>query len=817
MRLLYLTDLHGKTKNPVNRKDNFPLAFLRKLMEVANTCPIAKINAVLVGGDMWDLPRVSPDLCGSAIEIIKSSGVPWYITPGSHDTYGYNYDSLNYTMLGVMAKAGVVTILNRENPIVLSGDGFDISLQGQEHTRNIDKGNNEDYCVIRDISCKWHILVAHGMVVDKPFHPDVPHTLVSNIDSNADLVLLGHYHPGFDPIKVNQTTFINPGSALRTEAGQGDNRIPQFAIIDVTYEHLKYKLFPFRTAQKPEEILDFTGKQQQKYQQAVLAQFKQKVIQNNAFSQAIDVPTALQMVAKDPANNIDQSLLTEAKNRLAQTQQSKDDSVPILENFVESPVRVFIDRIEAENFMSYDKLDIELNHGLNIIRGESNNGKTNILRLIRWVENNEPRGDSMVSTWANSCWGRITYSNGYILERGRTKTSSGYYEVTDPQGNVQKYTGFGTDIPPEVYNAHQRPPVWLTKDDKRDLTFASQLEPAFLVTESAGARAAAIGRLTNVQNVDATIRKLNAENKEFTKEIKIKSTMIDTEAKKLLAFADLPDELNRINEFQILIDNAKIQENVINKLQSIKASISQTELSLLSVEERIAIYSNLPSEEEITNAEALGQRIRTLKSIQQTIAYVEDSVSEIEEKKAANKMILSLEDDLNKAEQLVTRLQMLSSIRDRIRSSDLQITAVNKKLESIKEILTCEPLLKDAENSLRQLEKLNTIKANITQANTGLTLTEQKIKSNGLLLGISSFLKEADIYMSKLTALLSLKNRFDNIEDQFISLEFQTQASETKAKRIESEIDTLLGEDCQCPTCGQIISKQVLIGGNINE
>lgn len=816
MRLLYATDFHGKAKNPVNRKDVYPLAFLRKLMEIANTCHVAKIDAVIIGGDLWDLPRVSPDLCGSAIEIIKSSNVPWYVVPGNHDVYGYNYDSLNYTMLGVMAKAEVITILNRKNPTVLSGEGFNISLQGQEHTRDLDHGNPDDYRVIIDPTCKWHILVAHGMVVDKPYIPEVPHTVVTDIDSNADLVLLGHYHPGFNPIKVNNTMFINPGSALRVEASASDNRIPQFVIIEATYEHLRYKMFPFRTAQKPEAVLDFSGKQQQKHQQAVLNSFKQKIIQSNAFSQTIDVDTALQMVINNPANNIDPALLTEARNELASTQQSKDDAVPVMENFVESPTPVYIDRIEAENFMSYDKLDIELSHGLNVIRGESNNGKTNILRLIDWVEKNEPKGDSMISNWANSCWARITYSNGYVVERGRSRTSAGYYEITDPQGNTQRYEGFGNNIPPEVFNATQRPYVWITKDDKRDLSFASQLEPAFLVTESAPSRAAAIGRLTNVQNVDATIRRLNAENRELSKEIKIKQKLIDTETKKLVAFADLPDKLNQINQFQLLIENAKLIDSHLTKCREIKQVVTESDNIISAIDQKLAIYKDLPTEEEMAEAEANASLIQALNKIKTTLHDADLELEAIKDRENKNSIILSMENDLNTAEEALNRLNTLVSIKEAIEDYDRQIKLLDAEIANRKMILDCDSILKDAEEALELLEKLYEIKDNIVQADTELKQIEEKIAINEQLLKIGDYIDDAEACMEELTKLISFKNRFDELEDQLISIEFQYQAVEERIHEIDHKIDELLGTDAECPTCGSIISKERLIGGVVN-
>jgi len=63
------------------------------------------------------------------------------------------------------------------------------------------------------------IQICHGMTVDGPWGFG-KHTNVRDIKTEADLLICGHYHPGFAPVQVGNTTVINVGSLGRTERVQ---------------------------------------------------------------------------------------------------------------------------------------------------------------------------------------------------------------------------------------------------------------------------------------------------------------------------------------------------------------------------------------------------------------------------------------------------------------------------------------------------------------------------------------------------------------------------------------------------------------------
>ena len=107
MKILHITDSHGTVKSPEGRRDIYYISFLKKLYEIGYVCKRVGINMIIHTGDLFHTARVSNKFAGQVSELIKATGVPFYVVPGNHDIEGYTTDTIDQTMLGLLAKAGV--------------------------------------------------------------------------------------------------------------------------------------------------------------------------------------------------------------------------------------------------------------------------------------------------------------------------------------------------------------------------------------------------------------------------------------------------------------------------------------------------------------------------------------------------------------------------------------------------------------------------------------------------------------------------------------------------------------------------------------
>jgi exonuclease SbcC len=170
-----------------------------------------------------------------------------------------------------------------------------------------------------------------------------------------------------------------------------------------------------------------------------------------------------------------------------------------------------IRRVRLENFQSHAHSELDFGPELNVITGPSDNGKSAVLRGIRWALYNEPRGSDFVRFGCRECAVAVTMSDGAEILRELTLGKSGTplrnrYVVTAPGGEPQVFEGFGTEVPLEVTQAHGMSEVQLDTDKRVVLSFGSQMEGPFLMAETGSVRARAIGRLLGVHVVDAAIR-----------------------------------------------------------------------------------------------------------------------------------------------------------------------------------------------------------------------------------------------------------------------------------------------------------------------
>ncbi len=150
--------------------------------------------------------------------------------PGSHDLFGNNLDALHRTAVGFMSR-----VCTR----------FELLYEPFNATRvaHIAIGNAA--------SSVLDIEMVHGAVLPKPDFGEF--TLLKDYKTSAKLVLVGHYHDGYDQATVNGTTFLCPGSLVRTSAKASELiRRPRVALISDNYQVTWIEL---ESAKPGEEVL----------------------------------------------------------------------------------------------------------------------------------------------------------------------------------------------------------------------------------------------------------------------------------------------------------------------------------------------------------------------------------------------------------------------------------------------------------------------------------------------------------------------------------------------------------------------------------
>lgn len=97
---------------------------------------------------------------------------------------------------------------------------------------------------------------------------------------------------------------------------------------------------------------------------------------------------------------------------------------------------IFIKSIEIENFQSHKYSKLDFSENLNVIVGPSDNGKSAIIRALKWVLFNEPKGTEFIRYGENFCRVSIILSDGSKIIRERTKTKNLYKLIKNSNETV---------------------------------------------------------------------------------------------------------------------------------------------------------------------------------------------------------------------------------------------------------------------------------------------------------------------------------------------------------------------------------------------
>lgn len=241
-----------------------------------------------------------------------------------------------------------------------------------------------------------------------------------------------------------------------------------------------------------------------------------------------------------------------------------------------------IRRVVIENFQSHERSELDFSQGLNVIIGPSDNGKSAVLRAIRWALYNEPRGSDFVRSGARECRVTVTMSDGAEIARELLLTKSGSpsrsrYIVRAPGAEDQVFEGFGTEVPAEVVRAHGMPQVLLDTDKRVVLSFGSQLEGPFLMAESGSLRARAIGRLLGVHVVDAAARNTQKDLRAVKAEVTRLEKELERYDAELKPYDDIPEQEARIEQAERMLAQAEELTVRLRRLEQIRADLDRAE------------------------------------------------------------------------------------------------------------------------------------------------------------------------------------------------------------------------------------------------
>lgn len=437
----------------------------------------------------------------------------------------------------------------------------------------------------------------------------------------------------------------------------------------------------------------------------------------------------------------------------------------------------------------------------------NNNPKTAIIRAIVWALYDKPSGSAFITTGKKSCKVEVHLSNGYIIERSRSRSSSGSYHLVKPDGTRVEYKGFSNNIPTDIINVHQMPEIKIAGKSYR-LNISSQLEGPFMVTSSSDERMTMIGALVDADRADAARKSVNSEKRNLSASHKKIEELREAESVKLEKFGNLENIRLTVEMLEMADEKLDRDTQKVKELEDIRNDYNNTtnsknfiddRLSSLVIPDRIDIDSLT---KEVEHAENL-QDLKTLYmgnvfKLSQISSNLQDLGNGIDSK------------DIESYKVLLSMIEELQNVSNSYKNTLNNLEITNKQISNL-------PKSVDE----KDVNEFNLLVSNLELMND-LSSQYNNLKSQDFSFGydLDELKKVRDSYVALMREIIeidSLKKSLLEAKENLIlvsanidNLGFEIVALNTSKQKV---IARLSSEVVICESCGSEVTADKLLKG----
>lgn len=390
-----------------------------------------------------------------------------------------------------------------------------------------------------------------------------------------------------------------------------------------------------------------------------------------------------------------------------------------------------IRNLRIEHFQSHELTEMAFDDGLNVIVGPSDSGKSAVIRALRWLLFNEPRGSDFMRVGHNNVRVSIELADGARVTRERTPSKNRYI-VVNTEGEEQIYEGFGNSVPQEVIDVTGVAKVMLDEDTETVLHLGTQLEPAFLLAEPGSIKAKAIGRLNGVHIIDAASRDTHRDLTRLTQEEKQYREQLAEVEEELEQFSDLP----YLENILLLVEMKQAELKALHarreKLQTLHQKYKATRADLALTDEILSRTEHLDRASlQAERAVTLQTKTLRLRQAAQKLAHVATGIEQTDRILAATGELDRAGDRLHTGEAKVARFRRLRTLAD-------QRQQTNAVLQNVDRILHQTNGLDDAASRVTRLERSKHRLSTLT------ALAAKRSDTGGMLIKIDRILARTE-------------------------------------------------------------------------
>jgi len=332
-----------------------------------------------------------------------------------------------------------------------------------------------------------------------------------------------------------------------------------------------------------------------------------------------------------------------------------------------------------KNFQSHRDTYLEFEKGINSIIGNSDSGKTAIIRALLWVFTNRPLGDSIISNWADEVEVGGRFSEGIEIIRKRNKDFNGY--ILKNGDKQLEFKAIGTDVPEEIKQVI----------NMNSINIQKQFDSPFLLADTPGEVANTFNQVANLDIVGKCIKSCLSELRTLKSEIGYNEKQIENLEAQLT-------EYEFIDKVEGLLAGLEQKEKKRQELEKRLERLSSLKETLVQVRDELKKYKKIEVFEKKING--LIELKKELDHTEQTLRNLEIRIEELQKTNNDLKALKGVDKGLDSVGVYLDKLRELKELEDKKLSLEKKVKEYKGLVTGIKEVAELLSKLKKEFDSL---------------------------------------------------------------------------------------------------------------------
>jgi DNA repair protein SbcC/Rad50 len=315
-----------------------------------------------------------------------------------------------------------------------------------------------------------------------------------------------------------------------------------------------------------------------------------------------------------------------------------------------------IRKISISNFQNHLSKFLKFRKGINTIVGDSDVGKSAILRAIKWVLMNTPRGVDFVSRGEELCEVKLQFNDHTIVRRKDTKKLNEYVLDT---GNPP-FVSFSNDVPEDVQKV----------TNVSDLNFQDQHNALFWFDKSSSDVSKEINKLVDLEKADIII----FNSKKLIREAK---TLLKGHSDKLIELHKDLEETEGVEESKVSFDKAHSLFQKMTGTQNKMSDLSVLCQKILTLDTNVAVMDRTLDEVTVPD-------IKEWVEARDHLSDLEDLTELVINTKIPDKPIEMPDIDYSACLELSAEIERIDNLVISVEMSHAEIARIKAKIEENK-------------------------------------------------------------------------------------------------------------------------------------